>query len=120
MLKRQLAAGLADKPSSFEIAYEPVWAIGTGVTATTEQAQEAHAYCRGLVAELFTPDGLECYGEISLLKGGLAWADRIITVSPSYAEELQTPQFGVTPGQAAVFYQESRVLGGCWITAARA
>jgi tRNA-specific 2-thiouridylase len=29
--------------------------------------------------------------------------------------EFETPQFGVTPGQAAVFYQGSRVLGGCWI-----
>ena len=35
------------------IAYEPVWAIGTGKTATTQQAQEAHAYIRGLVAKLF-------------------------------------------------------------------
>src|SRR5262245_50131072 len=35
------------------IAYEPVWAIGTGKTATTEQAQEAHAYIRGLVVKLF-------------------------------------------------------------------
>jgi triosephosphate isomerase (TIM) len=35
------------------LAYEPVWAIGTGVTATTAQAQEAHAFVRKLVAELF-------------------------------------------------------------------
>jgi len=35
------------------IAYEPVWAIGTGKTATPEQAQEVHAYIRGLLAELF-------------------------------------------------------------------
>ncbi len=35
------------------IAYEPVWAIGTGQTATSQQAQEAHAYIRGLVAKLF-------------------------------------------------------------------
>ena len=35
------------------IAYEPVWAIGTGRTATSQQAQEAHAYIRGLVAKLF-------------------------------------------------------------------
>lgn len=35
------------------IAYEPVWAIGTGKTATTAQAQEAHAYIRGLLASLF-------------------------------------------------------------------
>jgi len=35
------------------IAYEPVWAIGTGKTATSEQAQETHAFIRGLVAKLF-------------------------------------------------------------------
>jgi triosephosphate isomerase (TIM) len=35
------------------IAYEPVWAIGTGKTATTEQAQEAHAFIRSLLAEMF-------------------------------------------------------------------
>jgi triosephosphate isomerase len=35
------------------IAYEPVWAIGTGKTATTAQAQEAHAFIRGLLAKMF-------------------------------------------------------------------
>ena len=35
------------------IAYEPVWAIGTGVTATKEQAQEMHAFIRGLIAEKY-------------------------------------------------------------------
>jgi triosephosphate isomerase len=35
------------------IAYEPVWAIGTGKTATAQQAQDAHAYIRGLIAKVF-------------------------------------------------------------------
>jgi len=35
------------------VAYEPVWAIGTGKTATTQQAQEAHAFIRGLLAKIF-------------------------------------------------------------------
>jgi triosephosphate isomerase len=35
------------------IAYEPVWAIGTGLTATKEQAQEVHKYIRGLLKEMF-------------------------------------------------------------------
>jgi triosephosphate isomerase len=35
------------------VAYEPVWAIGTGMTATTEQAQSAHAFIRGVLARLF-------------------------------------------------------------------
>ena len=35
------------------LAYEPVWAIGTGKTATTAQAQEAHAFIRGLLVKMF-------------------------------------------------------------------
>lgn len=38
------------------IAYEPVWAIGTGLTATPEQAQEAHAFIRGWLAESVNSD----------------------------------------------------------------
>jgi triosephosphate isomerase len=38
------------------IAYEPVWAIGTGVTATPEQAQEVHRYIRSLLAEIYDRD----------------------------------------------------------------
>ena len=49
----------------------------------------------GLPAELFTPDGLEFFGDLSLLKGGVAWADRIVAVSPTYAREIQTPEFGL-------------------------
>lgn len=45
--------------------------------------------------EDFTPDTLEYYGRISALKAGLIFADRLTTVSPSYAEELLTPAFGM-------------------------
>lgn len=48
----------------------------------------------GLPDSLFHPDALEFWGDISLLKAGLAFADRIVAVSPSYAQELQTPEFG--------------------------
>ena len=48
----------------------------------------------GLPPQLFTPDALEFYGNFSLLKGGLASADLITTVSPSYAREIQTPELG--------------------------
>lgn len=48
----------------------------------------------GLPRELFRPDGLEFHGDLCLLKGGLAWADRLVAVSPSYASELTTPEFG--------------------------
>ena len=49
------------------IAYEPVWAIGTGKTATKEQAQEVHAFIRNLLAEKYTDDIAQ---EISILYGG--------------------------------------------------
>jgi starch synthase len=48
----------------------------------------------GLPGELFRPDGLEFHGDVCLLKGGLAWADRIVAVSPSYARELVAPEQG--------------------------
>jgi triosephosphate isomerase len=38
------------------IAYEPVWAIGTGKTASKEQAQEAHAFVRGIVEQIYEKD----------------------------------------------------------------
>ncbi len=49
----------ADKVAQSVIAYEPVWAIGTGKTATKEQAQEVHALIRRLVAEMFSPEVAE-------------------------------------------------------------
>lgn len=57
VLRRQVSIGLKDLTekdlSETIIAYEPVWAIGTGVTATATQAQEAHALVRSLVSEQF-------------------------------------------------------------------
>jgi triosephosphate isomerase len=57
VLTRQVTQGLAgltaDQFASVVIAYEPVWAIGTGVTASPAQAEEAHAFVRGLVAATF-------------------------------------------------------------------
>jgi triosephosphate isomerase len=49
------------------VAYEPVWAIGTGKTATEEQAQEAHQYIRSLIQELF---GDTLSGSMRILYGG--------------------------------------------------
>jgi len=43
---------------------------------------------------LFRPDGLEFYGRVSYIKGGIAFADALSTVSPTYAEEIQTPEYG--------------------------
>lgn len=49
------------------IAYEPIWAIGTGKTASSDQAQEIHAYIRSIVAEKF---GNEIAQGVSILYGG--------------------------------------------------
>jgi starch synthase len=48
----------------------------------------------GLGWDLFTPAGIEFYGHLSLLKGGLVFTDLLTTVSPTYAREIQTPEFG--------------------------
>jgi triosephosphate isomerase len=55
--RRQLTGGLSGVPASalsrITIAYEPVWAIGTGKTATPEDADATHAAVRGMVADLY-------------------------------------------------------------------
>jgi starch synthase len=55
---------------------------------------ESERWATGLPPELFQPDGVEFHGMLSLLKGGVVWADRIVAVSPRYAEEITTPAFG--------------------------
>lgn len=53
--------------SQIIVAYEPVWAIGTGVTASSDQAQEMHAFIRSLLTEKY---GNDVSAEISILYGG--------------------------------------------------
>jgi len=76
VVTRQLEAGLAglngEKMQAVTIAYEPVWAIGTGRTATPQQAQEVHAFIRGLLAEKYDKSVAE---EIRLLYGGSVKGD---------------------------------------------
>ena len=70
VLARQLKALKAVKPAQVErvsVAYEPVWAIGTGRTASPEQAQEAHAECRARIADIL---GAEAAAGMPLLYGG--------------------------------------------------
>ena len=52
-LKESLFHLFADKIKGIVIAYEPIWAIGTGKTATTEQAQEIHKFIRSVIAEQY-------------------------------------------------------------------
>ncbi len=71
-------AGL-DEPraAGIVLAYEPVWAIGTGLTATPEQAESVHALIRKLLGDLYTPD---VAAQIRIQYGG--------SVKPSNAAEL--------------------------------
>jgi len=68
---RQLRAGLVGVDSSqaakVVVAYEPVWAIGTGRTATPAQAQEVHAFLRGILTELWGRGAAEA---VRILYGG--------------------------------------------------
>ena len=48
----------------------------------------------GLPPEYFTPAGVEFWGRVNLLKAGIVYADAITTVSPKYAQEIQTPEYG--------------------------
>ncbi|MGI9467826.1 MAG: triose-phosphate isomerase [Rubripirellula sp.] len=71
-------AGLDEvRAAGIVIAYEPVWAIGTGRTASPEQAEEVHAFIRKLLGELFTDD---VAAQIRIQYGG--------SVKPGNAEEL--------------------------------
>ena len=57
----------AEEWANITLAYEPVWAIGTGLTATPAQAQEMHAYIRGLIAEKY---GKQVADDTTILYGG--------------------------------------------------
>ena len=78
VLKRQITQGLQDLNKEqlikLVIAYEPVWAIGTGKTATDNQAQEAHQFIRGVAAELYGNAAAEA---IRILYGGSVKPDNI-------------------------------------------
>ena len=81
VVTRQITNGLAglslEKVSAVTVAYEPVWAIGTGLTATPQQAQEVHALIRKLLGGMY---GAELAEEIRILYGG--------SVKPGNAAEL--------------------------------
>lgn len=76
-LKESLFSLSAEEMSQVVIAYEPIWAIGTGVTASSDQAQEMHKSIRASLAEQF---GAEVAESISILYGG--------SMKPANAQEL--------------------------------
>jgi len=78
ILRRQLSEGLKDLDAAamegVVVAYEPVWAIGTGKTATDEQANEAHAFIRSLLQDRF---GVMTAGTTRILYGGSVKPDNV-------------------------------------------
>ena len=76
-IKNVLYNFTADDMKSIIVAYEPVWAIGTGKTATAEQAEEIHAFIRKVVCEKF---GAQVADDLTILYGG--------SCKPSNAKEL--------------------------------
>jgi len=85
VVTRQINSGLAglsaEKVSAVTLAYEPVWAIGTGLTATPQQAQEVHALIRKLLGQMYEEPLAE---EIRILYGG--------SVKPGNAADLMHEQ----------------------------
>jgi triosephosphate isomerase len=78
-IKNGLKGLTSDQMSKVTIAYEPVWAIGTGKTATKEHAQEVHAFIRKLLAEMF---GKEVSDKVRIQYGG--------SVKPENIKELMS------------------------------
>jgi triosephosphate isomerase (TIM) len=73
-LRAGLAGATADQIGKLVLAYEPVWAIGTSVTATPAQAGEVHGYLRGLVGELASKEAAQT---VRILYGGSVKADNV-------------------------------------------
>ena len=91
----------SEQLTDFVIAYEPVWAIGTGKTATSQQAQEMHAYIRNVLSEKYGADVSE---NISILYGG--------SVKASNAKEIfsQKDVDGGLVGGASLIPEEFRAI----------
>jgi triosephosphate isomerase (TIM) len=110
VLDRQLDAALAalsadaDREPTWALAYEPVWAIGTGETATPETAQEAHAHLRRRLAERAGPAAAAA---VRILYGG--------SVKPANAAELiaGSDVDGFLVGGASLDAGSFRAIIGC-------
>jgi starch synthase len=64
----------------------------------------------GLPPDLLRPDRMEYWGKLNFLKGGIVFSDAVSTVSPTYAREIQTPEFGM--GLDGVLRDRSRLVTG--------
>ncbi len=80
-IKQGLAGLSAEKLAAVTMAYEPVWAIGTGLTATPQQAQEVHGFIRELLGQMYNE---RLADDIRILYGG--------SVKPGNAADLMSQQ----------------------------
>lgn len=92
-LKKGLAGISKEDMKNVAIAYEPVWAIGTGKVATAEIAQKVHATCRGILEDMYDKETAD---SVRILYGG--------SVSPDSIDELMTQEDidGVLVGGASL------------------
>jgi triosephosphate isomerase len=109
VVERQIREGLKGltvrSPEDLIIAYEPVWAIGTGQTATPQQAQEMHALIRQLLEKIFSPQIAE---KMRILYGG--------SVKPDNTRDLMTMKDvdGALVGGASLEVKSfSQIIKGC-------
>jgi triosephosphate isomerase len=92
-LRQGLAGVSAEQLGKIVVAYEPVWAIGTGKTASTEQAQEVHRFIREVLGQLFEKNLAE---QVRILYGGSVKPDNV-------AELMRMPDIdGALVGGAAL------------------
>ena len=110
VLDRQIKIGLdgfsGDQVASFVIAYEPVWAIGTGRNATPEQANEAHAHIRARLRSWFGGDAAEgCH----ILYGGSVKPDNVGAIAAQ--PEVDGALVGGASLDPAAFYEIIRQSG---------
>ncbi len=96
----------AEQLKSIVIAYEPIWAIGTGRTASTEQAQEIHAYLRSVLAKKY---GADIAAQVSILYGGSVKAANAVELFA--CEDVDGGLVGGASLVAAEFIQIIKALG---------
>jgi starch synthase len=105
-----------DWPAALAPAYLRAEAGRAAAVMTIHNIAFQGNYDAGLLARLelpsslFTIEGVEFYGRISFLKAGIAYADAVTTVSPTYAREIQSPEFGF--GLDGLLRHRRHVLSG--------
>jgi triosephosphate isomerase len=104
VLRRQLDASLPDNGENIAIAYEPVWAIGTGLTPTRDDVGETHSFIRARLASRFAETGRNA----RILYGG--------SVKPGNAKDLLTVQDvdGALVGGASLHANEFLAIAGVY------